>query len=322
MDSPLAIDIQDLRKTYREGIFRKRRQQALRGVSLDVRPGEVFGLLGPNGAGKTTMIKILLGIVHKSSGTASLLGHAAGSQISRSRVGYLPENLRVARHHTARTALNFYGRLSRMSTQQIARRSDELLELVGLRHRDRESVRGFSKGMGQRLGLAQALLHDPDLLILDEPTDGLDPLGRSQVRDIINQLKGQGKTIFLNSHILQEVETICDRFAILAQGEVRAIGSIDDLRGTNAETAATLIVSHLPSDAIEKLAQADVTATTETINPDLQRVLIDRCPQADLDRAVDALRAAGASIHQIQRGTSTLEQIFLSLVQPQPPESL
>ncbi|QDV70141.1 putative ABC transporter ATP-binding protein YxlF [Rosistilla carotiformis] len=322
MEPHRAIDIQELRKTYREGIFRRRRQQALRGVSLAVQPGEVFGLLGPNGAGKTTLIKILLGIVHKSGGTASLLGHPAGSQISRSRVGYLPENLRVARHHTARTALNFYGRLSRMSTQQIARRSDELLELVGLRQRDRESVRGFSKGMGQRLGLAQALLHDPDLLILDEPTDGLDPLGRSQVRDIINELKGQGKTIFLNSHILQEVEMICDRFAILAQGELKAIGSIDDLRGSNGEASATMVVSSFSTMAAEKLTQTDVAVTTEAIQPDLSRLRIDKCPQADLDRVVDLLRSEGASIHQIQRGSSTLEQIFLSLVQPQPPESL
>ena len=322
MQSHHAIDIQDLRKTYRSGIFRRRGQQALRGVSLNVRPGEVFGLLGPNGAGKTTLIKILLGIVHKSAGSATMLGHAAGSQASRSRVGYLPESLRVAKHHTARTALNFYGRLSRMSSQQIARRSDELLDLVGLRQRDRESVRGFSKGMGQRLGLAQALLHDPDLLILDEPTDGLDPLGRSQVRDIINELKGQGKTIFLNSHILQEVEMICDRFAIMAQGELKAIGSIDDLRGTNSRSSATLIVSRLSSETIAALNQGEAAVRTEAIDPDLQRLLVDECPQSELDRIVDLLRGAGASIHQIQRGSSTLEQIFLSLVQPQPLESL
>lgn len=322
MEPHRAIEIQDLRKTYREGIFRKRRRQALRGVSLDVRPGEVFGLLGPNGAGKTTLIKILLGIVHKSGGSAALLGHAAGSQASRCRVGYLPENLRVARHHTARTALNFYGRLSRMPADKIARRSDELLELVGLRQRDRESVRGFSKGMGQRLGLAQALLHDPDLLILDEPTDGLDPLGRSQVREIIEELKAQGKTIFLNSHILQEVEMICDRFAILAEGELRALGTIDDLRGTNTETAATLTVSHWSEQAAAAIGQSEIQIEIETIDAAHQRLRIAACPQTDLDRVIDLLRDADVSIHQIQRGTSTLEQIFLSLVQSQPSESL
>ncbi|MEZ6090383.1 MAG: ABC transporter ATP-binding protein [Pirellulaceae bacterium] len=316
MNLPLVIETEDLHKTYREGLLRKRRQHALRGVSLDVRPGEVFGLLGPNGAGKTTLIKILLGIVHKSGGRASLLGHPAGSQISRGRVGYLPENLRIARHHTARTALKFYGRLSRMNSRAIAQRSDELLEWVGLANRDRESVKGFSKGMGQRLGLAQALLHDPDLLILDEPTDGLDPVGRSQVRQIIQQLKQQGKTIFLNSHILQEVEMICDRFAILAHGEVKAVGTIDELRGTGDDVAAVLTTDRLPEATIEQIKGHFEQAIIDPLPHERLRIQLDPCSSAQLDAMIDRLREAGASIHQIDRGKSSLEQIFLSLVQP------
>jgi ABC-2 type transport system ATP-binding protein len=242
-----VIEAKELRKTYRSawfGGFRtgkanegdgeamegdKGTIHALRGVSLTAGAGDVFGLLGPNGAGKTTLIKTLLGIIQPTSGTASLLGNPIGSQISRARVGYLPESLRIDRHHTARSALAYYGRLSRMDSATIARRSDELLELVGLRGRDRESVRRFSKGMYQRLGIAQALMHNPDLLILDEPTDGLDPVGRNDVRRIIEQLQRDGKTIFLNSHILQEVELVCSQVAIMVRGKIRAIGPIESI---------------------------------------------------------------------------------------------
>ena len=204
------MDVRELEKVYAGGWF-GRSVNVLRGVTLQASAGEVFGLLGPNGAGKTTLIKILLGVVKPTRGSASLFGEAVGSADVRSRVGYLPESLSIDSHHTARSALRYYGRLSRMSANDIARRSDELLELVGLRNRDRESVRRFSKGMRQRLGLAQALLHDPDLLVLDEPTDGLDPVGRSEVRRVIERLRDAGKTIFLNSHILQEVELVCTR---------------------------------------------------------------------------------------------------------------
>ena len=188
--SETIVEVRELRKVYNGWSWGGRRRiEALRGVTLHADAGEVFGLLGPNGAGKTTLIKILLGVVKPTAGKATLFTQAAGSSRARMRVGYLPESLRVDRHHTARSALRYYGRLSRMSSAQIARRSDELLELVGLRGRDRESVRQFSKGMYQRLGLAQALLHDPDLLVLDEPTDGLDPVGRSEVRRVIEQLR-------------------------------------------------------------------------------------------------------------------------------------
>jgi len=236
----LIVEVDQLRKRYRGGLVRRKAVDALQGVSLNARGGEVFGLLGPNGAGKTTLIKILLGVVRPTSGKASLFGQPAGSSTARRRVGYLPESLRVDRHHTARSALRYYGRLSQMSAADIHRRSDELLELVGLRGRDRESVKRFSKGMYQRLGLAQALMHDPDLLVLDEPTDGLDPVGRNEVRKVILRLKDAGKTIFLNSHILQEVEMVCTRVAILVDGQIRGSGSIDEL--SHAELSERVIL--------------------------------------------------------------------------------
>ena len=239
------VDVEDLAKVYRSwSVTGRRRIEALAGVSLRAHAGEVFGLLGPNGAGKTTLIKSLLGVIRPSAGHASLFGRPAGSSAARQRVGYLPESLRIDPHHTARTALRFYGRLSRMSESEIRPRIDELLELVGLRDRDRESVRRFSKGMCQRLGLAQALMHDPDLLILDEPTDGLDPVGRNDVRKIIERLRDSGKTIFLNSHILQEVELVCTRVAIMSAGRLRGIGTVDEL----AAGKVGLPTSGSPSD--------------------------------------------------------------------------
>lgn len=196
MSQSAAIQVNELRKTFREGWIKRRAFEALKGVTFDVRQGEIFGLLGPNGAGKTTFIKILLGIVRKSSGAAALLGHQAGDRRSRQQVGYLPENLRIPRHLTGSTALELYGRLSNLSAAEIRHRRAELLEMVGLSDRARDGVRKYSKGMLQRLGLAQALLHNPDLIILDEPTDGLDPVARSQVRGLLAEIKRQGKTIF------------------------------------------------------------------------------------------------------------------------------
>jgi ABC-2 type transport system ATP-binding protein len=227
MSAPV-IEVEGLRKTYREGWIRRRSLEVLKGLSFTVGPGEIFGLLGPNGAGKTTFIKILLGIVRASGGRATLLGHPAGSRRGRSQVGYLPENLRIARHHTGHSALDYYGWLSGLPLRVVRSRASELLPLVGLAQRAGDPVSKYSKGMLQRLGLAQALLHDPQLVILDEPTDGLDPVGRSHVRNVLQQLKQRGKTVFVNSHILQEVELICDRVAILDKGLLRYVGPVHE----------------------------------------------------------------------------------------------
>ncbi|MFM7072705.1 MAG: ABC transporter ATP-binding protein, partial [Planctomycetota bacterium] len=238
--SAAVIEVDGLRKTYREGWIRRRSLEVLKGLSFTVGPGEIFGLLGPNGAGKTTFIKILLGIVRASGGTATLLGHAAGSRRGRRQVGYLPENLRIARHHTGHSALDYYGWLSGLPLRVVRSRASELLPLVGLAQRASDPVSKYSKGMLQRLGLAQALLHDPQLVILDEPTDGLDPVGRSHVRNVLQQLKQRGKTVFVNSHILQEVELICDRVAILDKGLLRYVGPVHEaaLRMATIEAAS------------------------------------------------------------------------------------
>ncbi len=308
-----AIEVAELSKSYRNGMFRPR-FDALKGLSLRIERGEVFGLLGPNGAGKTTLIKILLGIVRKSAGSASLLGRPAGDRQSRLRVGYLPENLRIATHHNARTAMDFYGKLSGLSHTQILANRDKLLESVGLADRAKDSIKKFSKGMLQRLGLAQALLHDPDLLILDEPTDGLDPLGRSHVRTLLHQLKAQGKTVFLNSHILQEVELICDRVAILDRGVLKAIGTVDEI-------------------APEQLTGIEVELQIAGEEPEIRLALGDRgvnhwerdaeghhrlslrlLDQDAVNQCVDDLRRAQVSIVGLARRRITLEDAFLRLL--------
>ncbi len=320
------VDVRELRKSYGGWAVRKRHTiDALRGVSLQAQAGDVFGLLGPNGAGKTTLIKILLGVVRPTSGTASLFGRPVGTAGARLRVGYLPESLRIDRHHTARSALRFYGRLSRMGEAQITRRSDELLELVGLRGRDRESVKRFSKGMYQRLGLAQALMHNPDLLVLDEPTDGLDPVGRNEVRGVIDRLRDSGKTIFLNSHILQEVELVCTRVAILAGGQIRGIGTLNEIAAATHDDRIEMevIVDGDPSAAQATLQRA-LSETKASIGPTpissrhaaepTYRISLSLPDQSQVDEIVDRLRAAKVSIVRLDTKRATLEDTFMQLV--------
>tara|TARA_R110002049_G_scaffold2750_4_gene22011 strand:+ start:200729 stop:201724 length:996 start_codon:yes stop_codon:yes gene_type:complete len=324
------VDMRDLRKVYSGwSLGRRRRIEAVRGVSLQAHAGEVFGLLGPNGAGKTTLIKMLLGVVKPSGGKAYLFGRDVGSYAARARVGYLPESLRVDRHHTARSALRFYGQMSRMSSGEINRRSDELLELVGLQGRDRESVRRFSKGMYQRLGLAQALMHDPDLLVLDEPTDGLDPVGRNEVRQVIQRLRAAGKAIFLNSHILQEVELVCTRVAILSKGKIRAVGRLDELAGSDEADQVT-IETTFDTD-LESFHAACTNFANETeltnfsfeMNPGhpSQTITASVNDQQQIDALVDWIRGRGVSIGRLQIHHPTLEETFMKLVgEPEQPD--
>jgi ABC-2 type transport system ATP-binding protein len=333
-DASLAIEVVQLSKSYREGLLFPRTHAALKEVSLQVQRGEVFGLLGPNGAGKTTLIKVLLGILHPTRGTAQVLKLPAGSKAARRKIGYLPENLVFPRHHTGRSALYFYGRLSEMTDSQIAAREKELFELVSLKGRENEAVRRYSKGMRQRLGLAQAMLHDPDLLILDEPTDGLDPMGRSQIREVLEKLKQRGKTVFLNSHILQEVELICDRVAIMALGKLRGIGTIDGLvrHHTQDETARLTIevlatpiaikqLHILPDDATvesiifeSRTSESQVQTSTSTTNTGLSRITIPAIDQPNTDRLIDSLRANQFSILRMERARPSLEQVFMNIV--------
>ena len=222
-----------LGKVYRTGFWLNQRIVSLKNCSLEVLEGETFGLLGPNGAGKTTLLKTLLGIVQATSGRAKLLGEPIGDRSAKQRIGYLPENPYFYDYLTAQEFLQYIGGIFRIPSAVCNQRIRELLDLVGLDQKtaQKKQLRQFSKGMLQRVGMAQALINDPELIFLDEPMSGLDPLGRYQVREIILALKAQGKTIFFNSHVLSDVEKICDRIAILARGELICIGSLDEILG-------------------------------------------------------------------------------------------
>ena len=328
-----VIEVDGLTKVYRDGWIRRRRHEVLKGLSFTVGAGEVFGMLGPNGAGKTTFIKILLGIVRKSGGVATLLGHPAGSRRARRHVGYLPENLRIARHHTALSALQYYGQLNGLSPSLIRQRGEQLLALVGLANRAGDSVSKYSKGMLQRLGLAQALLHEPQVVILDEPTDGLDPVGRSHVRNVLQQLKQQGKTVFVNSHILQEVELVCDRVAILDRGNVRYVGPVSNITGDAARSTAAGGV--IPAELAGADGQLEVQFELQGRQDAIQMALGDvgdslwdqttqgtlrvtqRLPdQSAVDQRIDRLRQMSVSIVGIVRRRLTLEDAFLAIVEP------
>lgn len=223
------VETKSLRVEFRAQSAGQARKVAVKDLSLSIRAGEVFGFLGPNGAGKTTTMNVLLGFVNATSGSASLFGVDVREPIARQRIGYLPELTYYYKFLSAEELLRFYGRLFRIPRGELEARIDSVLKLVDLDPVRKRLIKTYSKGMQQRIGLAQALINSPDLLILDEPTSGLDPLGRMKVREIIQRLKSEGKTVFFSSHELGEVETVCDRIAIISQGELKMVGRVADL---------------------------------------------------------------------------------------------
>jgi ABC-2 type transport system ATP-binding protein len=238
------LQTEKLRVEYRSREVRGGNKVALHGLDLEVRAGEVFGFLGPNGAGKTTTMNVLLGFTQPTSGGASLFGIDVRQPIARQRIGYLPEQTYYYKFLTAEEILRFYAKIFELDRAETDKRIAQLLKLVELEHAAKRPIKSYSKGMQQRVGLAQALINNPDLLILDEPTSGLDPLGRMKVREIIQRLKNEGKTVFFSSHELGEVETVCDRVGIVHQGELKAVGTVAEIsRGhENLEKAFLQIV--------------------------------------------------------------------------------
>lgn len=312
-NSDFVIQTTDVSKTYRSGLFGRKSFQALKGVSLNVPRGTIYGLLGPNGAGKTTLIKILLGIVRKSGGTASVLGHVAGSRAARREVGYLPENHRIPRHLTANTALEYYGALSGLSMSEIRKRRPPILESVGLRGRERDRVSGYSKGMLQRLGLAQSMIHKPQLIVLDEPTDGVDPVGRREIRDVLKRLADEGHSVFLNSHLLQEIELVCESVAILNHGQCLLTGTVKDLKAALTDSAVYLQLRG-PEAAVRNATSALPGVLIRVVAADAFEVEVPVQSQVDLDKLIDKLRSHQISIWQIARREKTLEEVFMNIV--------
>jgi ABC-2 type transport system ATP-binding protein len=283
------------------------RIQALRGVALQVEKGEIYGLLGQNGAGKTTMVKILLGIARATSGEAALLGEPAGAVHVRRMLGYLPEDHRFPEYHTGWSLLDFYGSLLSVPRRERRQRIPEMLELVGLKGRTHSKVRTYSKGMKQRLGIAQAIFHDPEVIFMDEPTDGVDPVGRREIRSLMQQLQQQGKTIFLNSHLLGEVEQVCDRVAILQQGELIREGDIETL--TQQKGLFVLGLAAGQEFPAEELARHGYQA-----RPSGEFWEVGLEDGQSIDPVIDLLRARQLSLRHLVEKRYSLEDIFIKTV--------
>ncbi|HEY0787169.1 MAG TPA: ABC transporter ATP-binding protein [Thermoanaerobaculia bacterium] len=307
----LAIQLENLHKTYSSALGR-RRVQALAGIDLEVARGEVFGLLGPNGAGKTTAVKILLDLTRPTAGTARILGIPVSRPASRLRVGYLPEGHRFPGYLTARETLSIFGRMSGMEGSALKERIPLLLERVHLAGWADVRVKKFSKGMTQRLGLATALVHDPEVLLLDEPTDGVDPVGRREIRDILKEEARKGRAIFLNSHLLSEIELTCDRVAVLRKGKVAAAGRIEEL--TRREQRYRFAASPLSDQLVASFR--DLGAGIERQNGHL---LLSVRDVAHLNALVDATRSAGSQLQELAPVRSTLEDVFVDLVRADEP---
>jgi len=223
-----VVEIKDLKKTFKS-FFGKHRVDAVKGITFNVHEGEIFGLLGPNGSGKTTTIKLLLGLLFPTSGSISLMNHSASSMKSHKFIGYLPEESYLYRFLNADEILHFYGKLFSISRNDRKKKIDELISLVGLEKSRKRQLKGYSKGMMRRIGIAQALINDPEFIILDEPTSGLDPIGTREVKDLIMMLKDKGKTVLLCSHLLADVEDVCNRIAIMYEGSLECLGEVSEL---------------------------------------------------------------------------------------------
>jgi ABC-2 type transport system ATP-binding protein len=301
-----AIRTRNLGKTYRGGLRDKGDTDALRGLDLEVREGEVFGFLGPNGAGKTTTINLLLNFAQPTAGEAFVFDRPVAETQVRRRLGYMPESVNLHDYYRGRKLLDFYAGLSGVAEASTRERVDHLLEVVNLSEAADKRVAKYSKGMAQRMGLAQALLGDPDLLILDEPTASLDPVGRKEFRDILVDLKRRGKTVFISSHILSEVESVCDRVAIVQKGELKRIGTLREL---STGTASVFRVRALPAAAIEGLAAlgAEVTLAREGA--------AIRSTDEAMREAIAALLATHAvEVLAMEGEAQSLEQIFMSAI--------
>jgi ABC-2 type transport system ATP-binding protein len=295
-----AIQTHDLRKTYGNKV-------AVGSLSLSVPRGSIFGFLGPNGAGKSTSIKMLLGLVKPTSGQALVLGAPAGEVEIRRRIGFLPEDFRFYEWLTAAELLLLHGRLSRVPRARLRDRVPALLELVGLTpHRDKR-LQDFSKGMLQRIGLAQALIHEPELIFLDEPTSGLDPMGRRLVRDVIRAQRERGATVFLNSHLLGEVEVTCDRVAFIKDGTVVATQDLQEL--LEGETHVVVRARRLPADTVARLAP-----WSGAVKVDGEQLMFTTRSLDVVPEVVRSLVAAGADIYQVTPARQSLEDMFLGIM--------
>lgn len=301
-----CISVQDLHKTFLHGFFRKK-IQVLKGVSFDVQAGEIFGFLGPNGSGKTTTIKILLGLIFPSAGTAQIFGRSIKDVDFKKEIGFLPDSPYFYHYLSGEEFLRFYGHLFGLRHAALDRKIDELLELVDMRQARKLQLRKYSRGMLQRIGMAQALINDPKLVIMDEPMEGLDPVGRKHFRDIMIRLREQGKTVFFSTHILSDVEMICDRVAIMVQGKIRGLGLLQDLLKTKVQSVD--ICFRKPPEtllrAIEKQNGKIVLQGEQAL------VQVD---EAQVNVLLGHLMKEGLQVYSVIPHKESLERIFMNEV--------
>ena len=298
-----AIEIQGLSKNYAVGFWKKQIRPALKSLDLKVNMGETFGFLGPNGAGKTTTLKLLMGIIFPTAGSATILGKDLFDPEIKRKIGFLPEQPYFYDYLSAPELLDYYARLSGVPADQRRRRIADLLDRVGLGDVGNKQLRKFSKGMLQRVGIAQAIVHDPEVVFLDEPMSGLDPLGRHEVRELIQQLKDEGKTIFFSTHILSDAETLCDRVAVIHKGELRGVGVVNDFRSSIAEKTEVVWIGAAALPFVIQMA-LEHHVTADTVRATIQ--------SADLDRVLEKLREQRARLISVTPVQRTLEEYFLA----------
>jgi len=297
-----AIEILGLEKTYSVGFWRKRPKRALHPLQLTVEDGEIFGFLGPNGAGKTTTLKLLMGLISPTSGSARILGKEWTDPSVKAQIGFLPEQPYFYDYLTARELLEYYGRLSGAPAKELTTRIEAVLTRVGLPDVAGLQLRKFSKGMLQRVGVAQAILHEPKVVFFDEPMSGLDPMGRREVRDLMEQLQQEGKTVFFSTHILSDAEALCDRVAVIHMGELRGVGAVEELTsGVQGKVEMVWRGTTVPTSF--KTLGADCRVTGDTV----RAILAD----SNQDAAIDALRRERLRLISVTPVRTTLEQYFV-----------
>jgi ABC-2 type transport system ATP-binding protein len=302
-----AIEILDLEKSYLVGFWHKRPKLALRRLRLTIEEGETFGFLGPNGAGKTTTLKLLMGLVFPTAGTARILGMDMDDPRVKSQIGFLPEQPYFYDHLTARELLNYYGQLSGVPAKGRSARVEQMLARVGLSDSAGVQLGKFSKGMLQRVGLAQAILHDPKLVFLDEPMSGLDPMGRREVRDLIQQLRHEGKTVFFSTHILSDAEALCDRVGVIHQGELRGVGAVAELTSeTQGKVEIVFFAQRVPADLASLGAEARLSG-------DMVNAVV---PEERQDAALDVLRREHIKLISLTPVRRSLEEYYIQKLRP------
>lgn len=304
------VEIENLTKDYEVGFWKKKKVRALDGLTLNVEPGQIFGFLGGNGAGKTTTIKILMSLIFPSAGNAKILGHDISDVKMRARIGYCPENPYFYDYLTARELMMYFGQLFGLDKAKSKQKTEELLSKVGLEEASwNKQLRKFSKGMLQRTGLAQSLINEPEIVFMDEPMSGLDPIGRREIRELIAELRNKGTTVFMSTHILSDIEALCDNVAILRKGKLSATGKLDDLltahgeeqsfeiniKGVSAETLQNSLANLVGSNVVSKPNGANIQVADE----------------ADIEKVLQEMKKAGGKLVSIQPVKQSLEELFV-----------